>query len=85
MVEDVQTAIEEWDDRSAFEGDAKGKLLMHLTAVAQYEEQGQAAKVRKHLNGFKLLLDQQKEEQNITEAAYKSLMDYTNDMMNQWK
>src|SRR5699024_7204803 len=54
-------------------------LTMHLTAVSLYEEQELAEKVVKHMEGFKLLLNHQKENEWLSEGAYNMLKSNTND------
>ncbi len=85
LVDNMQAAVDRFTESGAIEEAAKRKLTMHLTAVAQYEEKGQADKVRKHMKGFKLLLDQQKDSQRIVEEAYSYLMKQANDMIKQWQ
>ncbi|MBS4208685.1 discoidin domain-containing protein [Bacillus sp. FJAT-50079] len=52
---------------------AAHSLKLHLTAVALYEKQNASEKVVKHMEGFKLLLDQQKTKGGISEQAYNKL------------
>jgi len=45
-------------------------VSLHLTAVSQFEEQGETEKVVKHLDGLLDLLEHQRENELITEEAY---------------
>ena len=66
------------------EKDAERKLLLHLTAVEQFEGKKAADKVAKHMQGFQLLLDQQKDATSLSDNAYKQLSSDTTDMIAQW-
>ncbi|MFJ7936079.1 discoidin domain-containing protein [Sporosarcina sp. NPDC096371] len=60
-------------------------LQVHLTAVSQYEKQEVAGKVVKHMQSFKLLLDQQFENKLISDKAYKMLLADANALIKKWK
>src|SRR5699024_11159517 len=60
-------------------------LTMHVTAVSRYEEQELAEKVVKHMEGFKLLLNHQKENEWLSEGAYNMLKSNTNDLIKKWQ
>ncbi|WP_392391109.1 FIMAH domain-containing protein [Oceanobacillus profundus] len=66
------------------EKDAERKLLLHLTAVEQFEGKKAADKVAKHMQGFQLLLDQQKDATSLSDNAYRQLSSDTTDMIAQW-
>lgn len=51
--------------------DAADSLKIHLTAVSHYEDQAAAEKVVKHMEGFKTLLNHQRE--NMSQDAYETL------------
>lgn len=71
---DMNTLVERFEKDGAFKDDkAVHSLKMHLTAIGHYEKEGKTEKVIKHMNGFKSLLDQQKEKGLISEEAYKRL------------
>ncbi|SFA99810.1 PA domain-containing protein [Lentibacillus halodurans] len=62
-------------DRFASDGEfandeAARAVTLHLTAVSQFEEQGETEKVVKHLDGLLELLQHQRENELITEEAY---------------
>ena len=60
-------------------------LTMHLTAVDRYELQAAGDKVVKHMDGFKVLLNQQKENGLITKKASQTLKDYTELLIQKWQ
>ncbi|WP_420874450.1 FIMAH domain-containing protein [Oceanobacillus polygoni] len=66
------------------EKDAERKLLLHLTAVEQFEGKKVADKVAKHMQGFQLLLDQYKDAAGLSDKAYQALSSDTTDMIAQW-
>ena len=69
--------VERYDENGEFANvGAVRALTMHLTAVDRFETQGASDKVSKHLEGFKVLLDQQTKKQLITEKASSTLKDY---------
>ncbi|MFA1821421.1 M14 family zinc carboxypeptidase [Virgibacillus oceani] len=66
------TSIEQFDEEGAFENDQVVRsLILHLTAVDQYESQEEAEKVVRHMESFNLLLDHMAEQ--MSEEAYDSL------------
>ena len=48
-------------------------LMLHMTAMKHFEDQGEQDKVAEHMEGFRLLLDQQRNQELITEEAYQAL------------
>jgi len=60
-------------------------FITHLTAVGQYEDQGEAAKVVRHMQSFLLLLDHHKDNSLITEQAYETLYDYSELVITHWE
>lgn len=72
--------------KEAFAGEgAASALIMHLKAVNHYENTHQGEKVLRHLEGFKTLLDFQKENDLISESAYETLHDYTMYLQDKWR
>src|SRR5699024_12536645 len=49
-------------------------LRLHLTAISHYEKQDKPEKIIKHMEGFKKLVDRQKNDQSISNNAYSFLM-----------
>jgi hypothetical protein len=60
-------------------------LLMHLTAVDQFEQQGATDKVIRHLESFELLLEHQFDNEMMSEYAYDNLTAYTDFIINKWE
>ncbi|HLR63448.1 MAG TPA: serine hydrolase domain-containing protein [Lentibacillus sp.] len=58
-------------------------LKVHLAAVSHYEDQDAAAKVIKHMEGFKSLLDHQ--EGSMTEGVYETLRTDADYLINKWQ
>ncbi|ASK64334.1 endo-alpha-N-acetylgalactosaminidase [Virgibacillus phasianinus] len=85
-VADLRALVDQYDEAGAFEKDSiVHALKMHLTAVERFEQKEEAEKVVKHLNGFKLLLDHQKEKGLITDEAYDGLISGTNSLIAKWQ
>ena len=84
--EDIMELVVQYKEAGAFESDrVANALIMHLTAVNQYEEKGQGDKVLKHMEGFKILLNQQKENNLISVEAYNVLMAKTSNLIEKWQ
>ncbi|MFJ7934526.1 FIMAH domain-containing protein [Sporosarcina sp. NPDC096371] len=82
---DMKMLIERFKEAGEFENDsAAHTLLMHLTAVEQYEKNESADKVVKHMNSFKILLDYQKQKGLISEKAYKVLKADADYILQKW-
>ncbi|WP_018930474.1 ThuA domain-containing protein [Gracilibacillus lacisalsi] len=60
-------------------------LNTHLTSVSQYEENDQADKVVKHLNGFLDLIEHQNQEGILTDQAYQELAAGTEYLIANWQ
>lgn len=85
-IDDMKKFVDQFKDDGAFENDEDALALsMHLTAVHHYAEQGNAKKVIKHLNGFKVLLDHQKNNQQITVEAYHAFKADTDYLIKKWE
>lgn len=59
-------------------------LTIHLTVVDRFEQLAEADKVVKHMNGFKQLLDYQKDNQLLSEKAYNKLMLESDALIKKW-
>ncbi|HLR09099.1 MAG TPA: glycerophosphodiester phosphodiesterase family protein [Bacillota bacterium] len=64
---------------------AKHDLKLHLTSVHHYEKEENTDKVIKHMNGFKSLLEQNKENKQISDKVYSILYDHANALIQKWK
>ncbi|QQK78929.1 glycoside hydrolase family 3 C-terminal domain-containing protein [Salicibibacter cibi] len=81
----IEQLVDRFEDRGDLENDeAVHALERHLTAVGHYENQEEAEKVIDHMEGFMDLLDQQLENEWISEEAYDTLMDRTDDVIAGW-
>ncbi|MFJ7935553.1 M14 family zinc carboxypeptidase [Sporosarcina sp. NPDC096371] len=63
---------------------ASRTLVMHLSAVNLYETNNEVEKVVKHMNSFKLLLDQQKATGVISNEAFTNLTTYADFIIEKW-
>ncbi|MFJ7933271.1 S8 family serine peptidase [Sporosarcina sp. NPDC096371] len=82
----IYALVERFEKEGEFKNaQAVRALKTHLKAVAQYEKQEAGDKVMKHMKGFKVLLDQQKESKLISDKAYNALMASTDEMIKNWK
>jgi len=78
--------VNQLEDSGAFANSQSARALtMHLTAVSHYEESGKSEKVVKHMEGFKLLLDHQKENELVSKEAYDKLKANADDLIKKWQ
>lgn len=83
--ENLKKVVEQFEEDGAFTDEgASRKLNVHLTLVARYEDRGDAEKVVKHMQNFKLLLDYQRENELISEKASRTLNAYADYVVNKW-
>ncbi len=81
----LEKLVGQFDNENAFlDEEAVRALQLHLKAVGQYENQGEAEKVVRHMNGFQLLLDYQLNEKLISREAYDSMNIQAETMINEW-
>lgn len=59
-------------------------LGMHLTAVGQFEDQEEAAKVIRHMEAFQGLLNYQFNHDLISETAYNTLLNQSDALIEKW-
>ena len=77
--------VKHLDEKGEFtNASAVRALQMHLTAVERFEQQEAIEKVIKHLERFKVLLDQQVENGLITEEAFEVLKADTELLIEYW-
>ncbi|NBJ71380.1 MULTISPECIES: glycoside hydrolase family 3 protein [Clostridia] len=81
MRELVENLVKEGEVRS---NDTARSLDTHLLSVGHYEENHAAEKVVKHLNSFKQMLNDQKDNEMISEKAYHYLMTETDRLIEKW-
>ncbi len=82
-IKTIVTSLEESGD--ILDDNAAHALELHLSAVNQYEKKNQADKVIKHMNGFKVLIDSQKENELITKNAHEMLQAKADAMIKIWE
>ncbi|WP_245835757.1 glycoside hydrolase family 3 protein [Virgibacillus ndiopensis] len=81
----MQSLIEQLDEMGEILSDkAKHMLTVHLTAVNQFEEKELSEKVVKHMEGFKLMLEQYKENDAISAKAFSYLETESDRLLEYW-
>lgn len=83
---EIKALVEQFEGEGEFANDeAPRTLLLHLTAVNHYENQEEADKIVKHMGGFRTLLNYQKDNGLISDAAYLMLMIQANAVIEKWE
>lgn len=83
---DISTLVNKLEEFGAFINDTNIRALtLHLTAVDLYEEKGLTGKIVKHMEGFKLLLNQQKENKWLSEEGYNILKENADNLIEKWQ
>lgn len=82
---ELKELVEQLAEEGKLDSTIAHSLTLHLTAVSRYEDQELAAKVTKHMEGFKLLIDYQKENELLSEKVYKSLQLNANSLIQKWQ
>ncbi|WP_160141778.1 M28 family peptidase [Salicibibacter halophilus] len=78
----LQTLVGQFDEDDEFEGDdASHDLDIHLEAVSHYENQEETEKVVEHMGGFHDLLNNQQDNEEISEDAYHILSTFADDLI----
>jgi len=73
-------------EEGQFENERDARILdNHLAALEIYEEQEDAEKMVKHLNGFKTLLDHQQEQGSIGSEAHRRLSSDADLLLDRWE
>lgn len=82
----MQKLVDRFEEEGELmDAQAAYSLKRHLAAVSVYEGKDLADKVVKHMEGFKMLLDDQKDKALISEKAYDTLNKDTNYMIGAWQ
>lgn len=85
-VDGLKGLVEQMEASGEFtNGNAARSLKLHLTALSHYENQQATAKVIKHMEGFKVFLDDQKSNGLITEKAYNRHKTGADSYMIKWR
>lgn len=82
---DMKDLVTRFTKEGMFESDTVARsLATHLTVVERFEKQENGAKVVKHTEGFKSLLNHYKEEGMIAQEAYNRLQSDANYLIGKW-
>ncbi|TFJ92489.1 Xaa-Pro dipeptidyl-peptidase [Lentibacillus salicampi] len=82
----LQNLVDELKDDGEFnDEDAIRHVETHLNVLAHYKNTGFMDKAIKHLNGFKPLLEHQKDHNILSEMAYNQLMPATESLLDDWQ
>lgn len=83
--EDIMDDVDRFEEDGDFSNDeAPRRLQLHLTAVEQFERQEEAEKIVDHMEGFHALLDNQRDNDYISDDAYTHLFEQSEDLMQAW-
>lgn len=83
---DIKEQVNEFMEEGEFDSDRAARALTtHLEAVIVYEKKEEAEKVVKHMNGFKTLLNNQQDNELISDRAYDVLMDKAKSLLGEWQ
>lgn len=85
--EGIKGFVSYFEEYGAFANEAAVRSLQtHLTAVSNFEKQEEAEKVVKHMEqGFKDLLNYQKDNEYISEEAFNSLQTQADALVAKWQ
>jgi hypothetical protein len=84
--DEIINLVEQFDEEGEFDSDeAVRSLLIHMTAVSQYESQEKAEKVVRHMEGFKVLLDYQLDNDLISDNAFDDLSEHAEALIKKWE
>ncbi|MFJ7936078.1 alpha-L-fucosidase [Sporosarcina sp. NPDC096371] len=83
---EMKTLVEQLEKEGEIKNAVAARsLTTHLTAVTQYEKQESVEKVVKHMQGFKVLLDYQRENELISDRAYHILQENTDNLIEKYQ
>ena len=81
----INSLIERFEAEGEFANSVAARALKtHITAVEIYENQGNSDKLVKHMNGFEVLLEHQKNSEVISGKAYQILQSYAVELVDKW-
>ncbi|WP_159457825.1 glycerophosphodiester phosphodiesterase family protein [Virgibacillus dakarensis] len=82
----LKTSVEKLQNDGVIESvQAAHELELHLTAVNHFEKQEKSQKVVKHMNGFKKIIEHQKNKELIPEYVNNILEVNANKIINKWQ
>ena len=83
---DIRSLVEQLGEEGEIEDDRSARILTHhMTAVDLYKKAGATEKAVKHMEGFKVLIEQQMENKLISEKAYNELKTDADFLITKWK
>ncbi|MFS0750407.1 FIMAH domain-containing protein [Oceanobacillus sp. 1P07AA] len=84
-ITDMRDVMVRFTEEGQFKNERDARLVdTHLAALENYENQDNSEKMVKHLNGFKVLLDSQRENGLIEQEAYNRLNSDANLLLERW-
>lgn len=85
-IHEMKTLIERYEEEGEILDDEEARLLWtHVTAIGHYKDQELMDQARKHLNSLQLLLDNQQENELISNKAYNTLTFHTDYLLEKWQ
>ncbi|WHY78448.1 family 20 glycosylhydrolase [Neobacillus sp. WH10] len=82
---EMEKLVERFEEEGEFANHgAASALQAHLAVVDRFEKEGELQKAVKHMEEFKLLLEDQKEEELISEKAYHILKTGADYLIKKW-
>lgn len=83
--EDIMDEIDRFEDNGEFDSDEVHQALqLHLIAVGHYENQEEDEKIVRHMEGFHDLLNNQLENDLISEKVYRHIGNQADAMIQAW-
>ncbi|MFJ7936061.1 beta-N-acetylglucosaminidase domain-containing protein [Sporosarcina sp. NPDC096371] len=82
---ELKVLVEQLAAEGALDKTTARSLILHLTAVSRYEQQELGEKVLKHMEGFRLLIDQQRDHGLLSENVYSVLKANANFLIKKWQ
>lgn len=83
---DMRTVLERFAEEDQIENDSDARLLDNqLSVLEKYEEQENSEKMVKHLEGFKIVIDDLKEKELIKKEAYDRLNSDADMLVERWE
>lgn len=77
---------ERFQSEGKYSDDSVARALgIHLEAISHYEDKEEGDKVVKHMESFKELIDDRKENENISEDAHETLEKYADEVIEEWQ
>lgn len=85
-IQTLKHHVEQFGELDVFKTESTKRLFnTHLLSLETFEREGDQGKVSKHLEGFKVLLEQSFKQHLIAEQAYEILLWETKQLIDEWK